>query len=61
MVSTTLRTSRTTRGTSGIEIATTTVTRLAPASAIMAIANKMPGIAISPSITRITTASTRRT
>ena len=41
-------------------MATSTVHRLAPESETTAIASRMLGIAISPSITRIITASTHR-
>ena len=53
--STTLRTSRTTRGISAIAIAMMTFSRLACVSAISAIASRIDGIAIIPSITRMTT------
>ncbi len=59
-VSTRLRTRRTTRGTSAIVIAKITFSRLAFVSAISAIASSTDGIDISPSITRITIASTQR-
>ena len=59
-VSTTLRTSRTTRGTSAMVMATITFSMLALVSAISAIASSTGGIDISPSITRITIASSQR-
>ena len=55
--STTERTSRAARGISGIVIATSTVHRLAPDSATTAMASRMLGIAIRPSMIRISTAS----
>ena len=58
--STTERTRRTTRGISGMVIAMMTVCTLARVSDSIATASRMPGIAISPSITRITSASSRR-
>ena len=61
MVRTTARTSRTTRGISGTEIAMMTFWTLDPNRAINAIARRMLGIAMSPSMTRITIASNRRT
>src|ERR1019366_3517284 len=60
-VSASERTRRTTRGTSGTVIATITVKRLARVSDISAIARRMPGIAMRPSITRITRPSAQRT
>ncbi len=60
IVSTMLRTRRTTRGTSGSVTATITMMMLAFDSAISAIASMIAGIAIMPSITRMTTASTAR-
>ena len=42
-------------------MATITFVRLAPVSAIKATASRMEGIAIRPSMTRMTTVSTRRT
>ena len=60
-VSASERTRRTTRGISGTVIATMTVVRLGRVTAIRAIASRMPGIAIIPSITRITGPSARRT
>ena len=59
-VSTSERTSRTTRGTSVIAIAITTFWRLARVSEISAMASSTDGIDISPSITPIITASSRR-
>ena len=58
--STSARTSRVTRGISGTAIAIMTVESLAPHAATSAIASRIPGIAIMPSITRIRIASTRR-
>ena len=49
------------RGISGTVMATMTVTRLARVTAISAMASRMPGMAIRPSITRITGPSARRT
>jgi hypothetical protein len=49
-----------TRGISGIAIATMTVVRLARHIATSAIAIRIEGIAISPSMTRISTPSTQR-
>ena len=60
IVSTSERTSRVTRGISGIAIATMTVSRLAFHSATSAIASRIAGIAIRPSITRISGPSSRR-
>ena len=60
MVSTIERTRRTTRGISGITIARMTVIRLAPDRDTSAIASRMAGIAISPSITRMMIASASR-
>ena len=54
------RTRRTTRGTSGTMIATITLIRPARNSETSAIASRIAGIAISPSIRRITIASTQR-
>ena len=54
------RTRRVTRGTSATVIAKMTFSRLARVSAISAIAIKTDGIDISPSMIRITTASTQR-
>src|SRR6185295_9090690 len=56
-----LRTRRTTRGTSASVIATMTFPTLALVSAMSAIARSTEGIDISPSITRMTVASTQRT
>ena len=56
----TLRTMRTTRGISGTEMAISTVASVAPDRATRAIASRMPGIAIMPSITRMMMASARR-
>ena len=56
--STTLRTRRTTRGSSGTVMAMITVKILAPFSEIRAIASSRPGIAIRPSMKRMMTAST---
>ena len=53
IVSTTARTRRTTRGISGIEIAMMTFWTLDPKRAMSAIARRMLGIAISPSMTRM--------
>ena len=55
-----LRTSRVTRGTSATVIAKMTFCRLARVSAIRAIAISTDGIDISPSMMRITIASTAR-
>ena len=55
-----LRTSRLTRGTSAMVIARMTFWMLARVSAISAIASRIGGIAISPSMTRMTMASTVR-
>ena len=60
MLSTTLRTRRTTRGTSGMVIARMTLVTEALVSAISAIASRIEGTAIMPSMTRITSASTIR-
>ena len=49
-----------TRGTLGIEMATMTMVRLAFISVMSAIASRMAGIAIMPSMMRMTNASTRR-
>ena len=57
---TTPRTRRVTRGTSATVIAKTTFSRLARVSAISAIAISTSGIDISPSMMRMTTASTQR-
>ncbi len=59
-VSTIPRTRRATRGTSATVIAKITFSRLARFSAIKAIAIRIAGIDISPSMMRITTASTHR-
>ena len=59
-MSTSERTSRVTRGISGIAIATMTVRRLAFHIATSAIASRIAGIAITPSITRISGPSSRR-
>src|SRR4051812_11778373 len=59
-VSTTLRTSRVTLGTSAMVMARITLPMLARVSAISAIASSTGGIAIRPSMMRISTASTRR-
>ncbi len=56
--STTLRTSRQTRGNSVTEIAMITFCIEARVSAISAMASRMPGIDINPSMTRMTMAST---
>src|SRR5262245_4179793 len=56
--STTERTSRTTRGISGKAMAATTMPTLALESETKAMASRIAGIAISPSIRRITTLST---
>ena len=61
MERTTDRTRRTTRGISGTVIAMMTLPTPAPVSEMRAIARSTPGIAITPSITRITTVSTQRT
>src|SRR5271166_801554 len=58
--STTLRTRRDTRGNSAMLMATMTFWTEARVSAISAMASRMGGIDISPSITRITTASRLR-
>ena len=60
MDSTTLRTTRTMRGTSGMMMATITIASPGRVRVISAIASRIEGMAISPSITRITSASTRR-
>ena len=60
MVRTSERTSRVTRGISGIAIATTTVSRLPRHIATRAMAIRIAGIAITPSITRISGPSSRR-
>ena len=60
IVSTTERTRRTTLGISGIVMAIMTLVRLAPASATSAMATKMPGMAIKPSMIRMTIASSQR-
>jgi hypothetical protein len=54
------RTRRTTRGISGTMIATMTLSNPARNSETSAIASRIAGIAISPSISRITMASTQR-
>ena len=59
-VRTTPRTSRVTRGTSATVMAKTTLPRLALVSAMSAIASSTEGIAMSPSITRMTMASATR-
>ena len=59
-VSTRLRTSRTTRGTSASVMATITLPMLALVNAISAIASRTEGIDIKPSMMRITTASSWR-
>ena len=59
--STTPRTRRETRGNSAMLIATITFSTDARVSAMSAIARRIGGIDISPSITRITTASSTRT
>ena len=60
-VSASERTSRATRGISGMVMATITVVRLACVTAISAIASRMPGMAIRPSITRMMGPSVQRT
>ena len=60
IVSTSARTSRVTRGISGIAIATMTVARLARHSATTAIAMRIAGIAMMPSITRMSSPSAQR-
>ena len=59
-VSTKERTKRVTRGTSGMAIAITTVATFAPKAATKAIANSTAGIAIKPSMKRISNMSTPR-
>ncbi len=59
-VSTTLRTSRTMRGRSGTMIAMMMVVRPPPSSEASAIASSTPGMAISPSIRRMTMRSPQR-
>ena len=59
--STTPRTRRETRGTSVMVMAIITLPTLPRVSAISAMASRMPGMDISPSITRITTVSRMRT
>jgi hypothetical protein len=59
-LNTSARTRRTTRGISGMVRARMTLRTLARINAIRAMASKIPGIAIIPSITRMTTASRRR-
>ena len=59
-LSTTERTSRTTRGISGMVIAMMTTRRLARDSETIAMASRMAGIAISPSMIRMTMASAVR-
>ena len=59
-MSTTERTRRTTRGTSGTVMAMMTVSWLAPDRDTSAMASRMPGIAISPSMIRITIPSSQR-
>ena len=54
------RTRRTTRGISGIVIAMITVRRPPPHSETRPIASRIAGIAMSPSITRMTIASSQR-
>ena len=56
--STTLRTRRTMRGISGITIAAMTTARPGRVSVISAIASRIDGIAMIPSMIRITIAST---
>ena len=58
--STEARTSRITRGISGITSAMTTLRTLPRISAMRASASRMAGIAMSPSMTRIITVSSRR-
>ena len=58
--STEARTTRMTRGISGMTSAMMTLRTLAFISAIRASASRMAGMAISPSITRIMTVSIRR-
>lgn len=60
IVSTSDRTSRVTRGISGIAIAITTVSRLPRHIATSAMAIRIAGIAITPSITRIRMPSSQR-
>jgi hypothetical protein len=60
-VSASERTSRTTRGISGTVMATITVVRLARVTAISAMASRMPGMAMRPSITRMIGPSAQRT
>ncbi len=59
--STSARTRRVTRGISGIAIATITVGRLARHSATTAMAIRIAGIAMMPSMTRISGPSSQRT
>jgi hypothetical protein len=60
MLSTSDRTSRVTRGISGTAIATTTVASVPRHIATSAIAIRIAGIAITPSITRISGPSSAR-
>jgi hypothetical protein len=55
------RTRRTTRGISGMPMAMITVVSDAPDSEMSAMASRMPGIAIRPSMTRMITSSRART
>ena len=59
-VSTSERTRRVTRGISGMAIATTTVHSCAPSAATRAMASRMAGMAIRPSMKRISTMSSAR-
>ena len=59
--STTERTSRTTRGTSGMTMARITVRRLARDSETRPMASRMAGIDMRPSMMRITIPSSQRT
>ena len=61
MLRTTERTRRTTRGTSGMTMATITVRSPARDSETSPMANRMAGMDMSPSITRITISSSQRT